>query len=241
MTLCLDCGNSRLKWGLREDGKWSAQGALDLGDLPLLASFLPPGIDRHRAIGCNVAGEERAKAIAAALPMPVVWADSRAAQCSVVNGYDDPAGLGADRWAALIGARALHRGAALVVIAGTATTIDLLDADGRFLGGLILPGLTLMAQSLAQGTAQLPAAQGVYRPLPRNTHDAIASGAVHATLGAVQRMFDQLPPGSNTLCLLSGGAAETLQPHIALPLRRVENLVLEGLATMVDDPSFPAA
>jgi type III pantothenate kinase len=170
----------------------------------------------------------RIEALAAGLGRPLDWLTSSAAACGVSNGYDNPGQLGADRWAALIGARSLHAGAAIVVMAGTATTIDALDGDGRFRGGLILPGLALMRAALARNTADLPHAAGHYRPLPTNTDDAIVSGAIHATLGAIERMRATL--GMDTLCLLSGGAAGKLAPHLELPLRQVDNLVLEGLA-----------
>jgi type III pantothenate kinase len=113
------------------------------------------------------------------------------------------------------------------VQAGTATTIDLLGADGLFHGGLILPGLLLMRQSLARNTAGLPQARGTFRARPTNTDDAIASGALQATLGAIERMRAELDP--QALCLVSGGAAAELLPHLAHPAQQVDYLVLEGL------------
>jgi hypothetical protein len=90
------------------------------------------------------------------------WAKSQSAQHGVRNLYErPPEQLGADRWAALIGARALLGSTCLVVCAGTATTIDRLDASGLFRGGLILPGYDLMRAALAANTAQLPLAEGV--------------------------------------------------------------------------------
>lgn len=229
MILCLDAGNTRLKWGVREGTIWRAQGACVHADCVGLVAALPAGIEH--IIACNVAGGEvaqRIEVLAATLGVLLEWFRSSASCCSVSNGYDNPAQLGADRWAALVGARGLHTGNALVVMAGTATTIDVLDADGLFRGGLILPGLDLMRKSLAGNTAGLPEAKGVYRDTPTNTDDAIVSGAVHATLGAIERMCR---PASADFCvLLSGGAADTLAPHLDLPLRRVDNLVLEGLA-----------
>ena len=155
-------------------------------------------------------------------------ATGSATACGVKNGYDTPQQLGADRWAALIGARALHAGPAVVVMAGTATTIDALDAQGLFRGGLILPGLALMRAALARNTADLPHAAGHYRAQPTNTDDAIVSGAIHATLGAIERIHATL--GEDALCLLSGGAAQELAPQLDLPFRLIDNLVLEGLA-----------
>lgn len=233
MILCLDAGNTRLKWGARDGATWRAWGACVHADCVGLVAGLPEGIEH--IIACNVAGGEvaqRIEVLAAMLGVPLEWFRSSASCCSVTNGYDNPAQLGTDRWAALIGARGMHAGDALVVMAGTATTIDMLDADSRFRGGLILPGLDLMRQSLARNTAGLPEARGTYSDMPTNTDDAIVSGALHATLGAIERMAEQAcRPASADFCvLLSGGGAEALAPHLDLPLRRVDNLVLEGLA-----------
>jgi len=229
MILCLDAGNSRLKWGVHDGRTWRGQGACTHADCAGLDAALPAGI--KRILACNVAGSAvaaRIEALAATLGVPLEWFCSSASCCGVSNGYDHPAQLGADRWAALVGARGLHAGNALVVMAGTATTIDVLDADGAFRGGLILPGLALMKKALARNTAGLPEARGVYRDTPTNTDDAIVSGALHATLGAVERMCR---PASADFCvIISGGAADMLAPHLALPHRRVDNLVLEGLA-----------
>ena len=235
--LCLDRGNTRLKWGLHANGAWLAQGVLaDVAELPAALAALPRP---QRAFACNVAGAAAQAAIEAALArlqLPLAWCRSEAAACGVKNGYAEPAQLGADRWAALVGARALCPAACLVVNAGTATTIDVLDAVGRFRGGLILPGIALMRAALAGNTAQLPGAGGVFRPLPDNTADAIASGCVQATLGAMERMFAPLAAEPAALCLLSGGAAAELTPGLNLPWRMVDNLVLEGLARIGAGP-----
>ncbi|MDO8790100.1 MAG: type III pantothenate kinase [Sulfuritalea sp.] len=229
MILCLDAGNSRLKYGLFDGAGWRLQGALDYQAFDDLSVQFPG--KPQRIVACNVAGEAtrlRIEALAGRLALPIEWLASSAAACGVSNGYDKPRQLGADRWAALIAARALHAGPAVVVMAGTATTIDALDDKGVFRGGLILPGLHLMRTALARNTADLPHAAGQYKAQPTNTDDAIVSGAIHATLGAIERMRATL--NKDALCLLSGGAAAELAPHLGLPHRLIENLVLEGLA-----------
>ncbi|HEX8987644.1 MAG TPA: type III pantothenate kinase [Rhodocyclaceae bacterium] len=234
-VLCVDCGNTRLKWGLRGDGGWLAFGALPLAEASGLRAAL--STTPVRIVACNVAGpavESHLGALAATLGVPLSLARSQAQQCGVTNGYDDPSQLGADRWAALVGARGLHDGACLTVNAGTATTIDVLDAEGRFRGGLILPGLDMMRAALARDTAGLPLSRGEFREVPRNTDDAIASGCLHATLGAMERMYRQIANEEQPLCLLSGGAAGKLVPLLALPHREVPNLVLEGLARIAE-------
>jgi type III pantothenate kinase len=236
MIVAIDAGNSRIKWGLWADGGWGEQGTLATVDAAWLAEAVEDWpADAPIAI-CNVAGEAVAAALRHALGARAAaarWLRPTRQQCGVENRYQNPERLGADRWAALIGARARVGGACLVVCAGTATTIDVLDREGVFQGGVIVPGVDLMRRSLADATAQLPYADGEFRELPRCTEDAIASGCLHAQAGAVERLYRQLPPGSP--CLLSGGSAPALAAHLALPLRRIDNLVLEGLARFASE------
>lgn len=232
MILCLDSGNTRLKWGLRDGDRWAGQGVLSPLELDRL------DVRAERIVACNVAGDPARKAIealAGRLGAPLRWVSAHAAGNGVINRYQHPEQLGADRWAALVGARALHAGPALVVMSGTATTVDVLDGDGVFQGGLILPGLALMQAALAAGTADLPTVVGEFRCLPRNTFDAIASGCLNATLGAIERMFREMAERSDAICLLSGGAASLLAAHLTIAHRMVENLVLDGLARIAEN------
>ena len=228
-VLCIDAGNSRLKWGVRCGQTWREKGTGSTADIAGLA------VDATRIVASNVGGQSAQlaiEALARRMDIPLEWVHARAEQCGVRNGYERPEQLGADRWAALLGARSLHRGDALVVMCGTATTIDVLRADGLFAGGLILPGLTLMREALARGTAGLPADPGREVDLPRNTLDAISSGAVLATVGAIERMARQLNPACDPLCLISGGAANAVSPRLTFSYQHIDNLVLEGLAVM---------
>jgi type III pantothenate kinase len=236
--LCIDCGNTRLKWGLHDGQRWLAQGALGWNEIEHFARLLACQPRPVRAIGCNVASDAIGAAVEAAvaeLGLPLRWVESRAAQCGVTNTYDNPGQLGADRWMALIGACRLHHGSCLVINAGTATTVDVLDARGVFRGGLILPGVKLMQAALAKDTARLPLATGRFSRLPLNTADAILSGCLLATAGAISRMFERIDGSAEALCLLSGGAADLLEPLLGLPLRRVDQLVLEGLACVANE------
>ncbi|HRP97280.1 MAG TPA: type III pantothenate kinase [Rhodocyclaceae bacterium] len=233
MILVVDAGNTRIKWGVVRDGIWLGEGALahDAADALEQVARAHPGVTH--VFGANVAGPTTGARIEAALHTvapPIQWLRASAHRCGVRNLYDEPSQLGVDRWAALIGAHALHRGACLVVNAGTATTIDMLAASGEFCGGLILPGDELMRRALAGNTAQLPFAAGHYRTAPRNTADAIASGCLTAQLGAITLTFERLAAQPNAVCLLSGGGAARLEPLMTIPFRRVDNLVLKGLA-----------
>jgi type III pantothenate kinase len=153
-----------------------------------------------------------------------------AGQCGVRNGYQQPEQLGSDRWAALIAAWQYVQGACLVVNCGTATTVDALSAKGEFLGGLILPGVSLMQRSLATNTAQLIEESGSLQDFPRNTADAIHSGMLRATVGAIRHQFDLLRAREGTVrCLIDGGSAGVVRAHLGLPSEQLDNLVLRGL------------
>jgi type III pantothenate kinase len=160
-------------------------------------------------------------------------------EAGVANGYEHPNRLGADRWVALAGARAhvLAAGAprpALVVMVGTAVTVDAMDAEGHFLGGLILPGFGLMLKALEMGTAGLRVPTGEVVDFPTNTSDALMSGGAAAMAGAVERQYRKLlaQTGQEPLLLMTGGAAVKLAPIVEHPVVHVDTLIFDGLLAM---------
>jgi type III pantothenate kinase len=238
-TLAVDAGNSRVKWGLHDGNGWFLRGAFVTSAAGSAEAFshLPEGTRVDRVIVSNVAGAAVANAIKDALyrfGLPVDFIVSSENKCGVSSRYQPANVLGTDRWAALIAAHAVRHPVAvpqLVVMAGTALTIDSLTADGVFLGGVIVPGPALMRSALNRGTAQLPAEPGDYRTFPRNTLEAISSGAIEACSGAVQRMYTHLSAhtGEVPLCVAGGGAIHSLAPHLPFPVTINDNLVLDGL------------
>lgn len=173
------------------------------------------------AWGCAVAAADKIGAIDAAIRAagfpPVRWLGS-AAQFEyggvvLRNCYRDPEQLGSDRWHAMIGARARYADLALLVInAGTATTVDAIDPDGRFLGGVIAPGVDMMRAGLARGTARLPLAAGDYVDLPDNTDDAIRTGILDAQIGLIVQRMQRLRQQSAgpVQAVICGGNGPTL-------------------------------
>ena len=237
MILAVDCGNSRLKWGLHDQSGWIKTGSVPLSALASLKNTwknVPPA---DQIVVANVAGQSARRRLENVLSRQVaapIWVTAQRRQCGVTNNYGKPTQLGADRWAALIGAWSMLRGPCLVVAAGTATTVDTLRSDGTFVGGMILPGLELMKRSLANNTAELPLARGRFSDTPRNTADAIESGCLLAQAGAIDRAFAALEPGAT--CVVTGGAAARIAPHLSIPVRLADNLVLEGLARIASEP-----
>ena len=248
--LVIDIGNTRLKWGLyaqpEPGAELLAHGAVVLEDIDGLWQNEWQGLQPAPTamIGCVVAGEAIKRRVEEQLQsgwgIVPRWVSASARAAGVTNGYEHPQRLGADRWAAIIGARhqVLNDGGAirpvLAVMVGTAVTVDAIDADGRFLGGLILPGFGLMYRALESGTAGLKVPTGEVRDFPTNTSDALMSGGTDAIAGAIERSLRRLRArtGQEPQLIMSGGAVSRLTLLEELPARVVENLIFEGLLTL---------
>lgn len=232
--LAVDAGNTRIKWGLRNGTNWFRLGAVETSiyTAQSLGEVVGEQTTIERIFISNVAGAAIAQALRTSLsPLATpIFIDSQPDQCGVKNGYKEPAKLGTDRWAALIAAH-MKPATQLVVMAGTALTIDALTEEGCFLGGLIVPGPALMRTALAQGTAQLSSDKGVFQIFPTETRTAIESGAIRACVGAIQSMSTALHAhqGHIPRIIGSGGALQTLAPHLPFALEINDNLVLDGL------------
>ena len=231
--LAIDIGNTRIKWGYAQAGEWLRQGwvaTASPADLqPEIVAMPAP----ERIIVSNVAGAMVREQVTGQLPKSCVthWLVSAAEQCGVRSSYADAAALGPDRWAALIGAWHLTGGACVVVNVGTTMTVDALNGEGLFLGGCIIPGAALMRDALARDTANLALRAGQFSYFPDNTGDAIASGAINALAGAVERMTQYLreSAGVDPRIVLSGGDAALVEERLNAQVAVVDNLVLEGL------------
>ena len=245
MSIYLDVGNSRIKWRLDVSSHTHiaasidelAQQWQDLGDIASCELF-----------ACNVRGEAIAVQISVlaqrCFSSPVVWLTTAAECCGVVNGYHDPHRLGVDRWAALVGARArIHEAACIVIDAGTAITVDVLDASGRHRGGVIMPGLRMMFEGLG-------AAQDLHtisnedmkrfasRPqvLANSTRDAIVAGVIFSAQGGVKRVIEQQCEQIKAKIrsipiLVTGGDAGMLKID-SLQMQWQPDLVIEGVALL---------
>ena len=242
--LALDVGNTRLKWARYDAARAGAQvleqGAVFLENIDRLADEEWAGMPAPTAmLGCIVAGDAIKRRVAEQMELWDVvprWVISSAREAGVTNGYDHPARLGADRWVAMIGARhrLLARGInkpCVVVMVGTAVTVEAIDAAGRFLGGIILPGHGIMLRALESGTAGLHVPTGEVRDFPTNTSDALTSGGTFAIAGAVQRMIDNVRRhcGQVPECIMTGGAGWKMAPSMSVKFELVESLIFDGL------------
>lgn len=247
MFLAIDIGNTRLKWALFDSAEPGTspreQGAVFLERIDELAEAAWKTLPAPRAmLGCNVAGEAVRRRVEEQLELwdlPARWVVPSAAEAGVVNGYAIPTRLGADRWVAQIGARwhMRRRGLTqpvLVVMVGTAVTVDAQDAQGHFLGGLIVPGHGIMLRALEGGTAGLRVPTGEVVPFPTNTSDALTSGGTYAITGAIERMHRHLRDhgAAEPHTLMTGGAGWKVSPYLGIGHELVEPLIFDGLLAL---------
>lgn len=230
-----DLGNTRLKCApLHDDGRIGDMLALSWRDSDIATVLSAAAIAGDVAYVSSVAGPDATVALLDALTQRftrISIARTQKVFADVRIAYDDPAALGVDRFLALLGARARHRHAALVVGVGTALTIDLLDAESMHRGGRIAPSPTLMRDALHQRAAQLPSSGGLYSEFAADTPAALASGCEGAALALIERsvLAAEALVGAAPALLLHGGGADALLPHLP-GAQSVPALVLEGLA-----------
>jgi type III pantothenate kinase len=254
--LALDIGNTRLKWACYADPRPGAillaQGAEFLENIDKLSdgawrNMAPPS----QVLGCVVAGDALKRRVQEQMDLWDVvpqWVVASEAEAGIRNGYDHPTRLGADRWVAMVGAyhhmrrRGVSRPIVLVMV-GTAVTVEALDAEGTFLGGFILPGHGIMLRALESGTAGLHVPTGEVREFPTNTSDALTSGGTYAIAGAVERMVQHVQArcGVEPACIMTGGAGWKMAPNMTRPFELVDNLIFEGLLQMASGRYADAA
>jgi type III pantothenate kinase len=249
MTLLIDIGNTRIKFAVLRDGELREQqaavhGTWSAADCDAAFSALP---QPNRVFVSNVGGERigtivRDVAIARWGIEPT-FVESSAEAAGVRNAYPEVWRLGVDRWLAMIGAYAIHRGAVCVVSIGTAATIDGVDATGRHLGGVIVPGPDLMVDSLLKNTSGIArrAETGSIGSdvFADNTLGAIHQGALNAVAALVERAVESMQArhGERPQLVLTGGASVDVGRLIRFPHVAIPDLVLRGLAVIAENSS----
>ena len=257
--LAIDVGNTRLKWALYNHAQPGAvvlaSGAEFLETIETLAegawADLRQFPEPTKIIGCIVAGDAVRQRVQEQIEenwdVSPQWVLASAHEAGLINGYDHPLRLGADRWVAMIGAwhRMMAVHAALpkpmvVVMVGTAVTVEAIgvqyssdgSSPGKFLGGFILPGHGIMLKALESGTAGLHVPTGEVREFPTNTSDALTSGGTYAIAGAVRRMRHHVQGrcGQDPVLYMTGGAGWKMHPYLGLDdVELVDNLIFDGL------------
>ncbi len=244
MNLLVDLGNSRLKWGVG-NGVDIIPGApirLDNGLFDEMLFNALKELDAPRKVAVSSVSSETLSLkiceVANRLwpSAEIVIAQTNKKALGVQNAYKNPKQLGVDRWLCMLAMRRFYSIPACVVDCGTAITVDLLNEKGTHLGGLIMPGLTLMKKSLYQGTQQLQFTEQKFPAgLSDSTEAGIYSGTLFSAVGMVEHVLHNQKEKFNLI--LTGGDAELLAEHISIEYAIEPDLVLQGLSVYLDHDS----
>ncbi len=235
VAIVVDVGNTRIKWG-----RCGAEGIGQIASLP------PddPSSWQRQLQDWQLTGP-LAWAVSAVHPPRrdhlVSWLQERGDTVRLLDRSRDlplrvlverPDAVGVDRLLNAVAANARAR-PAIIIDAGTAVTVDLVDETGAFRGGAILPGLRLMAQALHDHTALLPFVEvrAAAPPLGTSTPTAIASGVYYSVCGGANLLLSLLAahiPVAPTI-FLTGGDAPLLQEHIDPRAILWPSMTLEGI------------
>lgn len=247
--LLLDVGNNRVKWARVHENHYEYQGAVALQSLSVetfLQQIWPEPEKPQQVIVSSVFEGEWMRwlrfYIASRWSSCVIEVVAEAERNGLTNGYEQPHRLGVDRWCALLGAWQQQASAVCVIDAGTALTMDVVNNGGEHLGGLIVPGLHLMRECLAQKSTKVShqLMEDEAQPerahlglLGKNTAQALVGGSLWTLAASVERLSAQADElvGGTMRYVISGGDAKALLPLLSKPWQYEPDLVLQGLAT----------
>lgn len=250
MILLVDIGNTRLKWAYLENNIFSFGGASRYDDkslenilatiwkeLPLLQQVYIASVAKKK-IADNVQDWIKHN-----YSVTCQFLSSQNNFEKLHNAYRHPQQLGIDRWMSLVACYRNYQKPFAVFNCGTAVTVDAVDTHGKHIGGLIIPGLELMQQTLVKKTAgckmQSKLANKTDSLLAGNTHQAISGGSLYAIAAFIQKLTEELQHelGQNLTCLISGGDARAVFPLLSEKFIYEENLVLRGVEVMARLPT----
>lgn len=238
-TLLVDVGNTQVKWLLGQQlGQRPLQrlnrsencvaelalvwGQLDSVDVVVIANVTDPQFTKEIISVCESLWSQ----------VRCLNAVTKKISHGVTNNYLEPEKLGVDRWLALIASWVQYSKPLIVVDCGTAITVDALNQDGEHLGGLIVPGLTLMQNSLAKNTFALSKSHTSFKPaLANSTTSGMANGSLLAAAGLVEKVVSDLEQAEAGLfqLILTGGDASQLKYAINRTCVLDPELVFKGL------------
>ena len=235
MYLLIDIGNTRIKWQHRDEKNIIASNSIIVEEFMDLDFSSIKSIEK--IIMSNVSHSvvlDKMKEILAVFKCPIIEATSDSNDY-LINDYEDCKTLGVDRWMAALGAWKLYQRPLLIINAGTAITIDLINLDQKdkahFKGGMILPGIAISLGILNTSTNLIDTEIGKSHYPSLNTKDAVTTGVMTSIQGAVNLVCKKLP--SSLPILLTGGDANLIYEQSEVDwksrIKIEEDLIFEGL------------
>ena len=238
MNLAVDIGNSFAKLALLEEGQIVDTFRTALADEAFFASVLRdyPTVDRAILLSSRGDVPDVERWLAKQIPHFIRFDAS--VPVPIRNGYATPETLGPDRLAAAVGARSIYPDAPVFVVDfGTAITLDLVTADGEYLGGNISPGVAMRFHALHDHTRTLPLCELPQHTetIGRNTSAAIESGVVLGIVREVEGYIRELEERYSGLKIIfTGGDANYFAKRLKSAIFATCDLVVYGLNTILE-------
>jgi len=232
-VLVVDAGNTRIKVTAFENDQilWIKRDESDLAAI----GFIPDAV----YFASVRSSEESAllySGIQKQFPESRCFAlSSQSSACGVNNAYVEPERLGIDRWLGVVAAHHVMRCDVVVVDAGTAIKVDVVNESGIHLGGYIAPGLVMMESSLLSKTARIrysPNEVVAGQGLPNSTARAVSEGCSEMALGFLERIYQRYP---DCRWIATGGDAQVLLDLLGIPIECQPNLVALGAKLVGDE------
>ena len=235
MYLLIDIGNTRIKWQQRDDKD------ILLTDSILVEEFMDIDFSSIKSIDKIIVSNvnhsivlDKLKEILSKFKCPIIETKPISNEY-LINDYEDHKTLGIDRWLTALGAWKLYQRPLLVINAGTAITIDLVELDkeskAHFKGGMILPGVAISLAVLNNSTNLIDTEIGKSHYPSLNTKDAVTTGIMISIQGAINLVCRKLP--SSLPILLTGGDAnlifEQAEDDWKSRIKLEGDLIFEGL------------
>jgi len=235
MYLLIDIGNTRIKWQQRDIKN------ILLTDSILVEEFMDIDFSSIKSVDKIIVSNvnhsivlDKLKEILSKFKCPIIETSTDSNEY-LINDYDDSTLLGVDRWIAALGAWKLYQKRLLIINAGTAITVDLIDLDknnkAHFKGGMILPGIAISLAVLNNSTNLIDTEIGKSQYPSLNTKDAVTTGIMMSIQGAVNLVCRKLP--SSLPILLTGGDAnliyEQSEEDWKSRIKLEDGLIFEGL------------
>ncbi|MCK5001763.1 MAG: type III pantothenate kinase [Gammaproteobacteria bacterium] len=230
--LTIDIGNSGVKWGIWQEDQLilADDGRYEKESLHATFDEIFSGAPRQDTVWVScVAGHDVEQALIdwtnKEWSIEPIFLRTASEFGGVSNIYPLPEEHGADRWAALLGAKKLYDVPVCILDVGTAVTVDLMDVGGVHRGGRIMPGLDMMRNSLLQNTAGVQEVEGDCPGFAINTADAVTSGTVHMLQAGLLEVCESAKErlGDEMRVILTGGTAEKMLPL----LEQIEGILHE--------------
>ena len=243
MILLVDCGNTRTKFAKLVNGNLSNVESIANQDITA------PWFSEHtlcvtKVVVASVANTqlvESLKHFADEQAIAFVEVKTQQKTADVINGYENYQQLGVDRWLAVVGAQYSFPKTHLIIVdAGTATTVDILLADKRHVGGWILPGITMLHDSILLNTSQVKSEFSHQAQLKfgRTSAENVNNASWAATAGMIKEahrlLHEQLSVDNAAIeypikTVITGGNGKKLSSLLPGDCELVENLVFKGM------------